>query len=647
MNEFLIGEGHDGPARIGEYKTEKHRVNLPALLALGHRGIEGLQHISYSGNDVKIPNMGIVSTVFHKETNVAPLEDHEHMILLPSVPYSSDSISYMAQYLLERQLDLARQWSTQIDPARLILRVPAGAKKNGMLDIVEDLHGLGVRAAAFSFNGNLGPRDFNGIRFRAELPSNWLTIGLGKIQPWLVPLLYYLGVDVFDVGYAHLAALHKKRLWELDAERIEDHVPLRFCPCDACAKITNVKDISSSKFEERLFEHNLNMYRQVKSKVVDALRRGKLRWLVEAFTHSSPASAAALRRIDRKLYNYLEEFTPTTGDGSLNLIGPESYHAPAVRRFRDFVASRYSPPADKRLVLLLPCSAKKPYSESRSHRKFERAIQAGLGREKSVLSEVILTSPLGVIPRELERIYPVAQYDIPVTGEWDEEELKIAADALATILQKYDESIVVVAHVSGGYTDAVKAAESEISQSIIYSITDGHATARNSLAALRETLNDMKEVLDIEYHNPTEFKDTLRATADYQFGAGAGDLLIPDDADFRGRLYRTVVCEVDGEQVCTFVGDSGSLSLTNAGGRKLSKMGRYSVRIGFDGSKLRGSSLFAVGIDDADDAIRPGDEVIVLDRDECVIAVGKSEMSGREMCEFENGLAVHLRHKRS
>ncbi len=47
----------------------------------------------------------------------------------------------------------------------------------------------------------------------------------------------------------------------------------------------------------------------------------------------------------------------------------------------------------------------------------------------------------------------------------------------------------------------------------------------------------------------------------------------------------------------------------------------------------------------ADEAIRPGDEVIVLDPSGNVIATGKSEMSGREMCDFDNGRAVSIRHK--
>ena len=50
-------------------------------------------------------------------------------------------------------------------------------------------------------------------------------------------------------------------------------------------------------------------------------------------------------------------------------------------------------------VVLLPCSARKPYSLSRSH-----ALFAGAVRDRA--HELIVTSPLGIVPRELEPLLP-------------------------------------------------------------------------------------------------------------------------------------------------------------------------------------------------------------------------------------------------
>ena len=65
----------------------------------------------------------------------------------------------------------------------------------------------------------------------------------------------------------------------------------------------------------------------------------------------------------------------------------------------------------------------------------------------------------------------------------------------------------------------------------------------------------------------------------------------------------------------------------------------------FEGKEVKGGSIFAVAIKDADPYVRPGDEVIVKNQDGAVVAVGRSEMSGREMSDFQKGRAVTVRHK--
>ncbi len=254
-----------------------------------------------------------------------------------------------------------------------------------------------------------------------------------------------------------------------------------------------------------------------------------------------------------------------------------------------------------------------------------------------------MTSPLGIVPRELERISPAVNYDIPVTGDWDTEETTLAAEALIKHLAKFPETTVVIAHVTEGYADIVKTAESRIQQSIVYTTDEHRAVSRESLLALEQTLRDMRHLLSLGPGTHLELEQTLRATADFQFGPGAGEALIPPGSRLRGRLHQTVLCYHDGEQACSFNGTTGTLSLTLAGGRLLAPLQRYIVH--FDGERLTGGSLFTVGVTDADPMIRPGDEVIIMNRSNEPVAVGRSEMSGREMCQLRRGRAVSLRHK--
>jgi archaeosine synthase len=84
------------------------------------------------------------------------------------------------------------------------------------------------------------------------------------------------------------------------------------------------------------------------------------------------------------------------------------------------------------------------------------------------------------------------------------------------------------------------------------------------------------------------------------------------------------------------------LSLTMDGAKRLLGHGLGWVEMGdFD---LTGS-LFAVGVKDADVALRPGDEAVILRNGE-VEGVGVAVMSGTEMADGRRGEAVKVRHKR-
>ncbi len=642
MFRFNVGRGHDGPARSGTVKTDVGEVSTPIIIGPSSSGFR--LHYFTLGRDAPVSermSLCVMPSMFFYETT-GTADVHAEMCLLPAIPSSDALGDRAADIVLTWQLSLLSDRLGQISPASAILRIPPMARPEVVRTRIADAARLGVRAAAFMFDGTLGPRDTHNLRLRSLLPHDWLTLALGRVEPAFIPLLYYLGFDLIDGTYAESAAIRRLRLWRMDSESIQSENEPRFCSCIACAgKRLNGLDVND--LLPILIKHNESVYDSILSEATTACANGVLRWLVESMTHHSPAMAALLRRIDRTMYGYLEEFTPTTYNNTLLLIGPESYNSPVVRRFRERVAARYTPSPGKRLVVLLPCSAKKPYSESKSHQAFRSVIDSALGDARAYMSEVILTSPLGVVPRELERISPASKYDIPVTGDWDAEETSLAAEALVTHLSKFPEDVVVIAHVSEGYADIVRRAEDRIKQSIVYT-TEGHrAVSRESLVALEQTLRDMRGLLSIGHGPHVEAEETLRATADFQFGPGAGRALIPPGSRLRGRLHQTVICHYNGGQTCSFNGATGTLSLTLAGGQLLAPLQRYIVH--FDGDTLTGGSLFAVGVTDADPMIRPGDEVIVVNRADEVVAVGRSEMSGSEMCQLRHGRAVSLRHK--
>lgn len=311
---------------------------------------------------------------------------------------------------------------------------------------------------------------------------------------------------------------------------------------------------------------------------------------------------------------------------SLDLITAESINRPEVSRWHRRIKNRYNPPEGIALTVVLPCSAKKPYSTSRSHMAFKRAIKKGSRGKRALVHEVILTSPLGLVPRELETIFPASWYDVPVTGHWSPEEKEIARKLLANYMKKAGTR--VMAHVDGAYK--------EICGSLGIPTTVNPIMSEEGLKELEDSVR--KNLEEFEKGVKNEYPlISLRKVADYQFGPGAGELLFP-----QGTKARRIQIFYNKKQIATISPKTGLFSLSMEGGSRLKSHKRYHVELNFIPTT---NSVFVVGIESADKDIRPGDEVIATFMGD-VVGVGKSVLSGTEMTRAHKGLGISLRHRK-
>jgi len=140
----------------------------------------------------------------------------------------------------------------------------------------------------------------------------------------------------------------------------------------------------------------------------------------------------------------------------------------------------------------------------------------------------------------------------------------------------------------------------------------------------------------------------LRRVAAYQWGAGAVGLFDADGVEVThtssGRPRQVLS---DAGRLATY-GTDGRFTLGIAGGRRLdAALGGldYRVVVGSESEPFvrEGRNAFAKFVDEADPTIRPGDEVLVVHEDGAVLAVGRAELSGEGMCDFESGMAVKVR----
>jgi len=282
-------------------------------------------------------------------------------------------------------------------------------------------------------------------------------------------------------------------------------------------------------------------------------------------------------------------------------------------------------------LLFLPCSAKKPYSSSKSHRLFKRQLENV--KNKGVIHEVILTSPLGVVPRDIELIYPASRYDISVSGYWDEDEKKMMKDLLKSYLH-YNSYDKIVVHVDGDIQDFIV----DIFDNPLITCTS-QPTSKQSLESLISSLKTVTQ--GYEFVKPsTQTLEAISSLASFQFGKKNAEMLLENSRIVGKYPFQKII--QGNTQLGMITKERGFISLTLDGAMKLGNSKDYFVDID-DSFNLIGS-VFAPGVKNADDAIRIGDEVLVR-RNNDICGVGVAMMNGKEMKQLSYGEAVKVRHR--
>jgi len=435
--------------------------------------------------------------------------------------------------------------------------------------------------------------------------------------PHRLALLAYCGFDLFDSIPLIMAAENGTYLTPTGAlayDRVAD-LP---CSCPACS--------SGRRSREELLKHNYATAENEIKLVRHAISEGGLRELVEGRIRSDPWLVQSLRLLDLEHYDLQERHAPVVGS-RFHAGSKESLSRPDIVRWRKRLMERYRRPPSANVLLLIPCSAKKPYSLSKSHARFREALLAS-GRY-DLVHEVIVTSPLGLVPRELELFYPAKDYDIPVTGHWDRDEKRMVEEMVSWLVesQRYD---LVISHLGD---------EREPVNSVLRDFEDtsgGDPGSQESLAKLERTLSERVDAQAADIAGARALEN-MRALCRFQFGE-AGEQLC-DGVAITGRWPNLKI--VRGRtQLGMLTGDRGMVSLTMDGARVISASSSYCVEI--DDFVPKGN-LFAVGVEKAGQDIRIGDDVAVVHGKE-VRAVGVARMTPIEMELAERGEAVHIRH---
>ncbi|MDI9611024.1 MAG: archaeosine synthase subunit alpha [Archaeoglobales archaeon] len=461
-------------------------------------------------------------------------------------------------------------------------------KPKGEIEILTGLPTMSPREIADAFS---------------ELRSVKPLFAVACAGPKNASLLIYLGADLVDNVMA-VAKAYRGIYFLNDLEVKIEKLKAFPCNCKFC-KSQELSKLSKDEILEITALHNTEELKREVEKCKILIEEEDLRNYVEAKAKLNPEFTALLRFADLEESPCFPRFRRST----CFFNSQESISRFEVRYFLSRIVECYRPKT--RALLLLPCTAKKPYLLSKTHRLIRSAVKVNV-------NEIIISSPL-VLPREFELIYPAVNYDTPVTGHWSEEEINFVASWLLKLVEKGNFE-KIVAHVEGGYRRVVEKALKEYD--VIFT-SEGDLLSSESLKRLKKEIEGF-ERFDL-------FSEMFSHASRYQFGLEVEGIV-------RGKYPEIELLKKD--RIARFDLRYGNLDIYSDFAIELLKRGDYTVEIAdFEPT----TTIFSAGVEEADPKIRPND--VVVFRNSTHYGVGIARMHGREMVETKKGIAVEVRRK--
>jgi 7-cyano-7-deazaguanine tRNA-ribosyltransferase len=422
----------------------------------------------------------------------------------------------------------------------------------------------------------------------------------GAGHPMVFALAALLGCDMFDSASYAKFARDDRFMFPEGTASLQDMREVS-CHCPACRSHAHREIVEMCPAERTalIARHNLWVSMEEVRRTKRAILEGDLWELVERRCRAHPALLTALRRL-AKHKEFLERFEPLSRDNSLLYTGPETLDRPAFLRYEQRFFERYNYPDTEVMVAFE--EAGKPYA-----RHYQQQMSEVL---ESCDAHFFVASPIGPVPIELDEMYPVAQSLFPEPPD----------------IQTKERIREQMEHLSHEHPYALGVA------------WDGEATV---------------DTLQMMCRRPPSFDLDLarvRAVADFQFGKGAADVLLDGAVEIRksettGKIRNVLVSE---EHILSMRANDGFFTLRPPGAARLLK--------GFPSPRLRvtvkddavpfnreGKNVFCAFVEDCDPEVRPMDEVMVVDAQDRLVALGRVLLTRDEMLAFRTGVAVKVR----
>ena len=442
-----------------------------------------------------------------------------------------------------------------------------------------------------------------------ELPDSTARHLMGAGHPMIFALCVAMGCDLFDSAAYILYAEDDRLLSTRGTYKLENLQEMP-CSCEVCTKYTpdELRAMPKEKRRDLIAQHNLHVSFAELRLIRQAIYEGSLMELVEERCRAHPALLEAVRQLGNYSMD-LEKYDPRSKKSAFFYTGPESLCRPEVLRHMQKLREM---PKKRDLVILPP--SRKPYSKFVSGKLGEFYIY---GAEQEIDLEntdfMVLDVPFGLIPLEIDEVYPLSQNDAPKTRDVDS--IEFVEDFISEFVEYYDQVLI-------------------------------HSRIINDLEI--GLYNKCIDSDEIRYKKDDVQK--VKAIADYQFGFGAGDALFDGNIKIEKSKKTGKIRHIyDGKVLIVNMRASDSyLVLSKEGAKRLHNAmpypeNRVVVNKDSEPFALDGKSVFCKFVVDCDDNIRAKDEVLIVNEQDKLLAYGKALLGACEIKEFKTGQAIKTR----
>jgi len=434
---------------------------------------------------------------------------------------------------------------------------------------------------------------------KQHLPMHIPVHLFGAGHPLIFPLAVALGCDLFDSSAYIKYALEKRMIFSWGTLHLEDIYELPCC-CPICSQFTaqDLKKLPQKEMIRQIAFHNLYVCMEEIKKIRNALDNGTLWDLVEQKGSENPYISDALHILRNDTQKqWLETFEPVRRKKALTYTGPQTIHRPILYRTHQRLLERYPLTAD---TLFIIDEKEVSYADAKN-------VTISTLFESSDDIDIIIDSSLGPIPLALYEMYPFAQSVFPNTLDQD--------------------TLEYTKRIFSAFTKNKKIKYLKGTQTAVQSI-------KNSMTQTESSFDHQK----------------IKAIAAMQFGLQAATVLFDGNITLvkskKTQKIRNVF--VDNSHVLSFRASDGFFTLKKAGAFQLHKALPFpSLRVIIDDEAApfvkEGKSVFSKFIIEADPALRPYDECLIVRSNDTLLAVGQCLLNPLEMMQFSHGQAVKNR----